>query len=156
MRRHTTQRRGFTLIEVLLVILIVGMLATAGVVLLSGTRDQAKIDTTQIQINKIRQVLERYETKLGYPTEEQGLAALITKPEFDDEAKGKGWAGPYLSKADLKDAWGNELVYRVVQDETTNKAKPRIHSRGPNGEDDSGEGDDIKDNLWAGEAEDSD
>lgn len=156
MRRQSTPRRAFTLIEVLLVILILGMLATVGVVMLSGTQQGAKIDTTQIKIDKVIGQLEIYQQAVGdYPSEEQGLAALITKPEFEEEAIGKKWRGPYLSKDDLKDAWGKDLVYRVVEDEATGRKKPRIHSLGPNKNDDSGEGDDIKDKRWTGEAKDS-
>ena len=155
MGHRTTKGKGFTLIEVLLVILILGMLATVGVVMLRGTRESSKIDTTQLKIEKVMNQLAVYELTFGFPTEEQGLTALVTKPEFENEALAKRWRAPYLNKEDLKDAWDRDLIYRLVQDEETNLKKARVYSVGPNGEDESGEGDDIKNKVWAAEAVES-
>ena len=153
MKRHADNRKAFTLIEILLVIVILGLLATVAVVTLSGTREGAMEDTTKLKIEEIMQVLEVYYAHVSaYPTEEEGLPALVTKPEFEDEAVGKKWRGPYLKKKGIpKDAWGNGLVYRVVEDEVTGRKKPRIYSFGPNKNDDSGDGDDIKNEAWAEE-----
>ncbi len=152
MNKRVQRRKGLTLIEVLLVILIVGMLATVGVRMLVGTRDTAKIDTTQLKIEKAMGQLNVYETTLQqFPSDDQGLAALVTKPEFENEELGKRWSA-MLTQEDLNDAWGNALVYRVVEEEDSGRKVPRIYSFGPNGEDESGEGDDIKDKRWAAEA----
>ena len=155
MERRANNRKAFTLIEILLVIVILGMLATVAVMTLSGTREGAMQDTTSLKIEEIMQALEVYKMNVSvYPTEEEGLPALVTKPEFQDEAMGKKWRGPYLKKKTVpKDAWGSDLSYRVVEDETTGRKRPRIYSFGPNKDDESGEGDDIKNEAWADEAE---
>lgn len=155
MERRANNRNAFTLIEILLVIVILGMLATVAVVTLRGTKESAQIDTTQIGIEKVMRQLELYATKFEYPTEDQGLAALVTKPEFEDEATGKKWYR-MLAKKDLKDSWGHKLVYRLAEDAETSRKVPRVYSVGPNGDDESGEGDDIKNQAWTEESEEGD
>lgn len=154
MGRRANDNAGFTLIEVLLVIVILAMLAGVGVMVLTGTREGAMKDTTSLTIKEVMTALEVYKTHVGvYPTEDEGLLALVNKPEFEDEAAGEKWRGPYLKKKAVpKDAWGSDLGYRVVEDETTSRKKPRVYSFGPNKEDESGDGDDIKDEEWKAEA----
>lgn len=137
--------RGFTLIEVLMVIVILGMLATVAIVSLSGTKDKAKIDTTRQLIAMVENALDIYSTHVGqYPTEEQGLKVLLERPEANAGEGGadpsKKWAGPYL-KTTPKDAWGNELVYKPTeqaQGADGKKPKPyKLISKGPDGQEDS-------------------
>jgi general secretion pathway protein G len=153
MVQRTTARHGFTLLEVLLVIVILGMLAGTGAILLMGTRESAQIDTTRSKIDTVMHALELYHNRLQeYPDEEQGLRALLEKPE--DEAKAQKWRAPFVKSLDaLKDAWGNEFKYLREDDPETGRTKVRVYSFGPNKEDDNGEGDDIKDRNWAAEAE---
>ena len=140
--------RGFTLIEVLMVIVILGMLATVAIVSLSGTREKAKIDTTRQLISSVESALGIYATHIGqYPTEDQGLKALRERPDFDVGDGGsdpsKQWAGPYLQTTP-KDAWGNELVYQPVEadqlvaDDSGRVPKAyKLFSKGPDGQEDS-------------------
>ena len=110
---HSTQKQsGFTLIEVMVVLAIIGgMLAlVAGNVI--GNAGEARIKTTKSQIKLIENALDLYKLdNYIYPTTEQGLEALITKPSGSPEAK--NWkSGGYLKGGKLpQDAWGNEFIY---------------------------------------------
>jgi general secretion pathway protein G len=95
--------------------------------------------------------LDMYRLNLGrYPTTEQGLDALLTKPTFENEKLGEKWNGPYLKQGTkLEDPWGNKIRYEladasVAADDTANKNAPRykLFSVGPDGQPDTA--DDIK------------
>lgn len=139
-------RKGFTLIEVLLVIVIIGMLAAVLVVTIGGTQDGARVDTTKLTIQKIESKIQTYYMHVGsYPTEgEGGLEALRTKPSFEDEKTGEKWRGPYVKSQELKDAWGNALNYEPVADgdDAPGGVKFKLWSNGPdqksNSDDDIG------------------
>ena len=150
MSRSETIRRGFTLIEVLLVLVILAALATVAVVTLWPAKEEANINLTKLKIEKVILGLQRYSLNLGPPTEDQGLKALLEKPTFDDEKQGDQWHGPYCTVDDLKDAWKKDLVYKIEEVTTGDKTRPtpRIYSIGPNGNDEQGEGDDIKNSAW--------
>lgn len=104
--------RGFTLLELLVVIVIIGLLAG-----LVAPRyfDQVGKSNTKIaraQIDALEKALDQYRLDVGaYPTTEQGLAALNAKPQNADK-----WAGPYLKKAVPPDPWGNRYVYKSPGD----------------------------------------
>jgi general secretion pathway protein G len=119
---------GFTLIEVLLVILIIGMLAGVLVVTIGGTQDGARIDTTKLTIQKLENKVQTYYMHVGhYPTEaEGGLDALQNKPNFEDSKAGEKWRGPYVKAQELNDAWGNKVNY-----EPGEGGKFKIWSNGP-------------------------
>ena len=147
---------AFTLVEVLLVLAIIAGIAALVIPNLIGAREEAKIDQTRIGIAKVMGALARYSNKLDFPTSEQGLDALVTKPTFDTPEKDKMWFGPYLDASDLMDAWGSKLSYKLeeVTDSSSGRTsqKPRLYSFGPNKTDDNGEGDDIKDKAWLDES----
>jgi len=108
----TTKQSGFTFIVVMVVLaIIVDMLAlVAGNVI--GNAGEARIKTTTSQIKLIENSLDLYKLdNYTYPTTEQGLEALITKPSGSPEPK--NWkSGGYLKGGKLpQDAWGNEFVY---------------------------------------------
>lgn len=144
MKTRNRGTKGFTLIEVLMVIVIIGMLAGALVVWVIPARDKAKIDTTKILIQQVADSLERYNNDIGhYPSEDEGgLAALRTKPTFDNERLTSKWAGPYLKKTP-RDSWDNELTYEIVDNaaEEGLLVPFKLVSKGPDGEE--GTDDDI-------------
>jgi general secretion pathway protein G len=156
MSRNGKRRAAFTLIEVLLVIVILATLATIVVVTLWPKREEANIGMTKTKIEKVMGNLEEYANKFQkYPTEEQGgLKALITKPAYDKPELDALWREFCSSADDLKDTWGNDLRYKLeaVQSGNTTKEVPRVWSVGPNGQDENGEADDIKNHKWAQEA----
>ena len=101
-------KRAFTLIEVLVVLIILGLLAALIVPKLTGRVDEARIETTKLQLKSIKGALEQFKLDNGfYPTTQQGLKALVEKPSTPPEPK--HWK-QYLEKLP-KDAWGNDFIY---------------------------------------------
>lgn len=138
-RRPVRPTRAFTLFEVLMVILILGVLAALVIPQFTGTGEKARVDLTRtlVQTN-LKTSLELFRTHTGrYPTTEEGLAALVEKPE-DEEIAAK-WAGPYTEKKEFRDAWGRELIYRSPGE--YNQDTYDLFSPGPNGQ--PGDDDDI-------------
>ena len=105
------RQRGFTLIEIMVVVVIMGILAALVVPKLMGRADDARIQAARSDIATIMQSLKLYKLDNNrYPTTEQGLQALIAKPTSGPEPK--GWkAGGYLEKLP-KDPWGNPYQYQ--------------------------------------------
>jgi general secretion pathway protein G len=102
--------RGFTLIEIMVVVVIMGILAALVVPKLMGRTDDARIIAAKQDIATVMQGLKLYKLdNQRYPTTEQGLQALITKPTTGPGAN--GWkTGGYLDKLP-KDPWGNPYQY---------------------------------------------
>lgn len=108
------KRQGFTLLEILLVIVILGMLAVVVITNLGGTQDKAGVKLTKVLVEQVLPGdLNRYKADMGhYPTEEEGgLQALMTKPS--DETAAAKWGGPYETK-EPKDSWDHALRYEYV------------------------------------------
>lgn len=101
---------GFTLIEIMVVVVIMGILAALVVPKLMGRTDDARIAAAKQDISTIVQALKLYKLdNQRYPTTEQGLQALIAKPSSGPAAN--GWkAGGYLEKLP-NDPWGNSYKY---------------------------------------------
>jgi len=130
-------RRGFTLLEVLMGIIIIGILAAFVVPNFIGVGDKAKIDLTKSLIESgLNGALDLYRLHMGrYP---ESLEDLVNKPEDEEEAE--KWAGPYIKDlSKLKDAWGHELRYEYPG--TYNEDSYDLSSAGPNGQ--FGDDDDI-------------
>ena len=101
--------RGFTLLELLVVMVIIGLLAGYVGPKFFGQIGKSEVKAAKAQIDALQKSLDQYRLDVGrYPSTEQGLAVLVAKPA--DEPK---WQGPYLSKAVPKDPWGNDYQYRA-------------------------------------------
>lgn len=127
--------RGFTLVEVLLVIAIIGVLATVMVVTIGGQGENAKKKLADILVKKVAAKVEQYASDMGsYPTEsEGGLNALMSRPTTGDELQTEKWAGPYISAEDTTDPWGSPLNYEGLQagTESASGVRFKLWSNGP-------------------------
>src|SRR5437764_10458166 len=113
-RRITRIRhgRGFTLIEVMIVILIVLMLGGLVAWNLMGTKEDAEANVGKIQMNTIQDALKQFRFVYDrYPSDEEGLKVLWDKASMTDEEEGKKWKA-FLEKPVPKDHYGNEWGYR--------------------------------------------
>jgi general secretion pathway protein G len=109
MPKFTKQRRGFTLIEIMVVVVILGILAAAIIPQFMGTTHDAKVSTTKSNIAELEAALERFNIHMDrYPTTEEGLKVLVESPAGEE---GK-WRGPYI-KLLRPDPWGNPFQYRI-------------------------------------------
>ncbi|MEA2725173.1 MAG: ral secretion pathway protein [Gemmatimonadales bacterium] len=111
MSSHSVRHRtGFTLIEILVVIIVIGLLAGLVGPRILGRVSEAKTATARTQVELIGVALDNYRLDNGaYPTTEQGLAALQEKP--GQEPASPNWRGPYLKKATPLDPWGRPYSY---------------------------------------------
>jgi general secretion pathway protein G len=101
--------RGFTLIEILVVIVVIAILATLVAPNIFQNVGAAKSATARSQIEMLGAALDSYRLDNGsYPSSQQGLAALWEKPTIDPPAN---WRGPYLRKAVPPDPWGRPYAY---------------------------------------------
>lgn len=108
--RKLSKRKGFTLIEIMVVVVIIGLLSALVGPRLMGQSDTAKRNTTQTQIAQIEQTLGLYYLDNGfYPSTAQGLEALVNKPTGQPEPLNYADGG-YMKKLP-KDAWGREFIY---------------------------------------------
>lgn len=135
-KTNANKQTGFTLLEVMIVIAILGMIAGLVVPNLMGQSDEAKLQSTAIEIRNLESTLDMYKLKGGtYPTTEQGLEALVTKPEMEPIPRNYPVNG-YLKKVPV-DKWGNE--YQLVS--PGEMGQYDLFSMGPDGE--AGTEDDI-------------
>jgi general secretion pathway protein G len=111
LERRGSSRRGFTLIEILVVITVIGLLAALVGPRILGRVSEAKSATGKAQLEMLSVALDNYRLDNGsYPTTEQGLAALQEKPTRDPAPL--NWRGPYLKRNIPADPWGRPYVYR--------------------------------------------
>lgn len=112
LRRHRILQHGFTLLEILVVLVIIGLLAgLVGPRLLSQV-DRGKVTTAEAQIKMLKSSLETMRLDLGrFPTTEEGLTLLTTAP-VDPQVRAR-WVGPYLDGQLPQDPWGNPYQYSI-------------------------------------------
>jgi len=141
-RSRITDSRGFTLIEIMVVVVILGILAGIVVPRLLDRPEEARRTKAATDIRGIEQSLAMYKLDNGfYPTTEQGLQALVTKPEIG-RVPGRYREGGYLNKVPV-DPWGSTYVF----------LSPGVHgdidviSHGSDGQP-GGEGNDADVNSW--------
>ena len=142
-RRHDTiRRRGFTLLEVLLVLAILGVIAAMVVPQLLGRQKKAMVDTTKSSIAGLEQALKMYaiDHEGEYPQGSQDALAVLLEPVDKDGKR----VEPYLEKLPT-DAWG-QMLYYTYPPQKSRSSKPDIWSAGPDKQNADGSGDDI--NNW--------
>ena len=109
MKPSGTFQAGFTLLELLVVMVIIGLLASYVGPKYFGQIGKSEIKTARAQIDSFGKALDQYRLDTGhYPLTELGLNALVTRPPNEPK-----WSGPYLSKAVPPDPWGNAYVYKA-------------------------------------------
>jgi general secretion pathway protein G len=122
------QQRGFTLIEIMVVVVIIGKV------------EQARVAKAKTDIQALETALSMYKLdNFRYPPSDLGLAALMVQPTGD---AAKNWKGPYLKKLS-KDPWNNEYQYAIPG----KHGEYDLYSRGADGQDD-GEGDNADIGNW--------
>jgi general secretion pathway protein G len=107
--RNRINNRGFTLLELLVVIVIIGLLAGYVAPRYFSQVGKSEIQVARAQIESLEKALDQYRLDMRrYPSAEEGLDALVAKP-----ANAQTWSGPYLKKAVPNDPWGRPYVYRT-------------------------------------------
>ena len=109
MRRNSEQ--GFTFIEIMVVVIILGVLAAIVLPKFTGRTKEARVNAAQSQLGVFSTALDAYELDNGmYPTSEQGLKALMEQATTPPVPK--RWKGPYLQKQVTADPWSGQYVYK--------------------------------------------
>jgi general secretion pathway protein G len=134
-RSRRKSQGGFTLVELMLVLVILGILAGLVLPKFAGRSEQARITATVTQIATFNTALGAYEVDTGsYPREQDGLRALVVQP-----ADVTNWRGPYLESDIPNDPWGHPYIYNYPG--KLNPSGYDIVSMGPDGQ--VGTADDI-------------
>ena len=133
-------QEGFTLVELLVVLVILGLIVGFAAPQVMNYLGGAKTDTAQVQVERLSAILDLYRLDVGsYPDESAGLNALLEAP-----AGVENWNGPYLKKADaIIDPWGRPYVYRSPGEH----GEYDLYSLGDDGQE-GGEGEDQDVTSW--------
>jgi general secretion pathway protein G len=126
------RRSGFTLIEIMAVVVIMGLLMTVLAVGITGRVDSARMSAAQAQISRIEQALDFYQLdNARYPSADQGLAALVDKPSSPPVPKAYT-PGGYIKRDALLDPWSEPFQYQIPG--TRNPHAFDLWSTGPDGQ----------------------
>jgi len=110
-KRLKKTRTGFTMVELMAVLIILGLLATVVVRNFMGQTDKARVTTTKANLKVLNSAVMQFKMDTGrYPTEEEGLLELLVEP-----TDVTGWdPGGYLTTTEIpKDGWGKEFIYQL-------------------------------------------
>ncbi|MCP4644734.1 MAG: type II secretion system major pseudopilin GspG [bacterium] len=108
MKSHKKRNRGFTLIELMVVLIILALLAVVIAPNVVGKSDEAKMTKAKTDIAMIESLLDQFYLDMGrYPTSEEGVRVLYYQPEDDTDK----WKGPYPKKPIPNDPWDNPYIY---------------------------------------------
>jgi general secretion pathway protein G len=112
--RLASRSSGFTLLELMVVLLILALLGTVAAPEVIKHLRKAKSETAKIQVDALAAAVDFFNTDVGrYPTQQEGLQALIAAPG----AAAPHWDGPYVKKSiSLTDPWGEKYVYKIPGD----------------------------------------
>lgn len=144
MRSRSRPLNGFTLLEIMIVVVILSLLVGMLAPNILGRVDEARVATTKTEISTIMQALELYRLdNYYYPTTQDGLEVLISKPSGGQEAKMRREGG-YLKRSGLpKDPWDGDYLYLSPGE----NGPVDLYSLGADGEED-GEGYDVDIGSW--------
>jgi len=108
-RQKSRDERGYTLVELLVVLAILGLLVAIAAPRVIKYLGSAKVDTAKIQVEQLGNSLDLYHLEVGhYPTDQEGLQALVDRPQ-----QAQNWNGPYLkNRQSLIDPWGRPYLYK--------------------------------------------
>ena len=130
MKIQTSRKAAFTLIEIMVVVIILGILAATIIPQFIGTTQDAKISAAKSQVAELESAVERFYVHMDrYPTQDEGLQVLVDPPANDDDKK---WRGPYIKQL-RNDPWGHPFQYTIPG--THNPTSFDIWSRGADGQD---------------------
>lgn len=124
--RRRAHAAGFTLLELLVVVVIIGLLAGFVAPRYFSQVGKSEVNVAKAQIDALEKALDQYRLDIGrYPSAELGLKALIERPTAEPK-----WNGPYLRKGIPLDPWGKPYLYRIPGE----KAEFDIVSYGKDGQ----------------------
>lgn len=127
-KRNRRRERGYSLLEVLIVLTIIALIAALVGPRLMAQLDRSKVTAARVQVRAIASAIETMRLDLGrYPTNDEGIALLNSPPRDDADL----WHGPYLDAETPVDPWGAAYVYQAPQ---ADFERPRIASLGADGE----------------------
>ena len=101
------RQQGFTLIEIVLVLMLIGLIVAFAASRILGGGDRAKVNLAKAQLQTVADKLEQYKGDTGHMPAK--LDALVKAPTPAEA----GWLGPYAKEVEMKDPWGHDLVYVV-------------------------------------------
>lgn len=137
---NIVQKRGFTLIEMMAVVVIIGILATIVGMSVAKRVEEAKVKATKVQISQLSSALDAFKMDNGFnPSTEQGLEALVSEPTVGRTPKHYSSGGYLRQRTIPKDPWDNPYNYKEPGDK--NPDSYDIWSNGPDGQE--GTDDDI-------------
>lgn len=143
-REKLASEAGFSFIEIMIVVVIIGFLASVVGPQIIGRVGKAKTVTAQNQIGTLDMALEQYFLDTGqYPTTDQGLGALRVQPNISPTVS--NWDGPYLKRAVPTDPWGVEYYYKCPGIHNPNSYD--LYSFGKDGQE-GGSGEDADITNW--------